>query len=143
MRSQARSSQSKPILIVRIIKTPIRALCRAKDIYIKGMNNFSTTYTRPMMTYEDANRITKQLPRSLSTTVLSNNRSEDQFEVDLTSSEISMADIRRYIRQNPNYQLRSYASRKGVLRSCSVGMGRIDEDRASSFRNDNICSTRG
>ncbi|KAK9079541.1 hypothetical protein SSX86_001213 [Deinandra increscens subsp. villosa] len=137
MRSQARSSQNKPILIVRIIKTPIQALCKARDIYIKGMNNFSTTYTRPMMTNEDASRIiTKQLPRSLSTSML---YSKDQSGG--SGSEISMVDIRRYIRQNPNYQLRSSASRKGVPRSCSVGMGRIDEDRVSSFRNDNIRST--
>ncbi|GJY23864.1 hypothetical protein Tco_0397522 [Tanacetum coccineum] len=33
-------------------------------------------------------------------------------------------------------QLQASESRKNVPRSCSDGMGRIDEDRASSFRDD-------
>ncbi|KAL7582301.1 uncharacterized protein LOC111905170 [Lactuca sativa] len=141
MRSKA-TSQRKPITIVWIIKTPIRALCKAKDIYIKGITNFSNTYSRPVMILEEANRTTMQLPRSFSTTMLPDDHSRHQQPEELvranstSNTHISMADLERYMIHKQNHRLQPCASRKGVPRSCSVGMGRIDEDRASSFRDD-------
>ncbi|KAL8231891.1 hypothetical protein R6Q57_001669 [Mikania cordata] len=124
MRTKA-TSQNKPLLIVRIIKTPIHALCKAKDYYIKGINNFNTAYNRPMMVREGANRFTMPLLRSFSSTMLVNDDTGNQ----------SGGQVTRYIKQNPANRS---ISLKFVPRSCSVRMGRIDEDRASSFRNDII-----
>ncbi|KAI3526658.1 hypothetical protein L1887_05918 [Cichorium endivia] len=143
MRNKA-TSQKKPVKIVWIIMTPIRALCKAKDIYVKGITNFSNTYNRPVMIMEDANRTTMQLPRSFSTTMLPNDHSRHQQPGDLIranstgTTHTTMADLERYMIHKQNQQLQPCASRKGVPRSCSAGMGRIDEDRVSSFRDDCI-----
>nr|XP_043617740.1 uncharacterized protein LOC122589506 [Erigeron canadensis] len=144
MRSKTRT-QNKPVTIIWIIKTPIRVLCKAKDYYIKGITNFSTNYNRPMMIFEEPNRsCNTQLPRSFSATMLSDNRNvSDQpsgglIRASSTSvTQISIADIERYVLQKQNQELQSsVSSRKVVARNCSVAMVRIDEDRANSFRDD-------
>nr|GEX52060.1 hypothetical protein [Tanacetum cinerariifolium] len=137
-------SQKKPILIIWIIMTPIRALGKVKKLYVKGMTTFGTTYNRPTMIMKEANR-TIQLPRSFSTNMLDDDRGREQGLVRATSAGatqvISMADIERYMIQRQIQQLQASESRKNVPRSCSAGMGRIDEDRASSFRDDTFIFT--
>lgn len=137
MRSKT-TSQKKTMMIVWIFKTPIRALSKAKNFYIKGMTNFSTTYNRPMMIIKDANQ--PPLPRSFSTTTMVSNNHQPSGDLIRASStgtiQIGRADMERYMIQQQQQQLS--ASMKRVPRSCSLGMGRIDEDRVSSFRNDNI-----
>nr|GEV15856.1 hypothetical protein [Tanacetum cinerariifolium] len=134
-------SQKKPILIIWIIMTPIRALGKVKKFYVKGMTNFGTTYNRPTMIVKEANR-TIQLPRSFSTNMLDDDRGREQSSGGLvrassaSATQVSMADIERYMIQRQIQQLQASESRKNVPRSCSAGMGRIDEDRASSFRDD-------
>ncbi|PWA54583.1 hypothetical protein CTI12_AA434790 [Artemisia annua] len=135
-----KTSQKKPILIVWIIMSPIRALGKVKKFYVKGMTNFGTTYNRPTMIVKEANR-TIQLPRSFSTTMLDDDRGREQSSGLVRASsagatQVSMADIERYMIQRKIEQLQASESRKNVPRSCSAGMGRIDEDRASSFRDD-------
>ncbi|KAI3707135.1 hypothetical protein L6452_25385 [Arctium lappa] len=136
MRSKTTSPKKAMIIVWIFIKTPIRALGKAKKFYVKGITNFSTTYNQPIMIIKDANK--PPLPRSFSTTtIVSNNHQpsgEDLIRANSTSTiQIGRADV--YMIQQ---QQQLSASRKRVPRSCSLGMGRIDEDRVSSFRNDNI-----
>ncbi|GJT33733.1 hypothetical protein Tco_0924152 [Tanacetum coccineum] len=110
-------SQKKPILIIWFIMTPIRAL--------------------------EANR-TIQLPRSFSTNMLDDAGGREQASgggSSASATQVSMADIERYMIQRQIQQLQASESRKNVPRSCSAGMGRIDEDRASSFRDDTFIFT--
>ncbi|KAI3522212.1 hypothetical protein L1887_11696 [Cichorium endivia] len=87
-----------------------------------------------------ANRTTMQLPRSFSTTMLPNDCSRHQQPGDLiranftSTTHTTMADLERYMMHKQNQQLQTCASRKGVPRSCSVGMGRIDEDRVREVK---------
>ncbi|GKD78266.1 hypothetical protein Tco_1340887 [Tanacetum coccineum] len=98
------------------------------------------------MIVKEANR-TIQLPRSFSTNMLDDNRGREQASGGLvrassaSATQVSMADIERYMIQRQIQQLQASESRKNVPRSCSAGMGRIDEDRASSFRDDTFIFT--
>lgn len=95
------------------------------------------------MIMKEANHTTMQLPRSFSTSMLSSDNSRQQ-SVGLVrassagATQINIADLERLMVQKQNHELQSSVSTKGVPRSCSLGMGRIDEDRASSFRDDNF-----
>ncbi|XP_024986520.1 uncharacterized protein LOC112521757 [Cynara cardunculus var. scolymus] len=142
MRSKT-SSQKKAVMIIWIFKTPIRALGKAKKFYVKGITNFSTTYNQPTMIINKP-----PLPRSFSTTTTMVSNDTQPSGVDLiranstSSIQIGRADVERYMIQHQQQQQQQQqlvaASRKRVPRSCSLGMGRIDEDRVSSFRNDNL-----
>ncbi|KAI3784244.1 hypothetical protein L1987_43339 [Smallanthus sonchifolius] len=137
MRNQT-SSHKKPTTIVTIIKTPIRVVSKALDLYVKGVNNFSTTYNKPFIVSDDTANC-HRFPRSFSTSRLSDN---DQPQAGTLVRSISATrgnnmaelELELYLTQHHRHQLRSYASRKGLRRGCSVRMGKIDEDRVSSFR---------
>ncbi|KAJ0534093.1 hypothetical protein HanIR_Chr09g0415881 [Helianthus annuus] len=49
MRSQ-KMCHKKPVTIGTIMKTPVRFISKALDLYVKGVNNFSSTYNRPFST---------------------------------------------------------------------------------------------
>ncbi|XP_024962682.1 uncharacterized protein LOC112502895 [Cynara cardunculus var. scolymus] len=140
-------SQKKQVSMVKIIKTPIRAISKALDLYVKGVTNFSTTYNRPLRTMEAATPDSHQLPRSLSTSILSDNdippegalvRSISTAAIGGRATQLRVANLDVYRLQHQRQQLQPCASKKGVPRSCSVGMGRIEEDRVSSFRKEHI-----
>ncbi|GJZ60607.1 hypothetical protein Tco_0616423 [Tanacetum coccineum] len=95
------------------------------------------------MILKEANR-TIQLPRSFSTNMLDDAGGREQASgggSSASATQVSMADIERYMIQRQIQQLQASESRKNVPRSCSAGMGRIDEDRASSFRDDTFIFT--
>ncbi|PWA70364.1 hypothetical protein CTI12_AA289840 [Artemisia annua] len=133
------SSRKKPMNVVRIIKTPLRAISKALDLYVKSISKLANTSSRSIMTTEDTPN-SQRLPRSVSTSrILYNDpptesalvRSISSAPTSCRSSPMRSPDLELYMRQQ-------HGSRKGVPRSCSVGMGKIDEDRALSFRKDNI-----
>ncbi|KAI3758468.1 hypothetical protein L6452_06031 [Arctium lappa] len=145
MRSQA-SSHKKPTNMVRIIKTPIRAISKALDLYVKGITNFSVTYNKPAMIMETTIE-SQQLPRSFSASRVYDNdqpvegalvRSISTAAISSRANQMTVTNLELSVIQHHRHQLQSCASRKGVPRSCSVGMGRIDEDRVSSFRDESI-----
>ncbi|KAL8251672.1 hypothetical protein R6Q59_035365 [Mikania micrantha] len=129
MKSESTSKKKPMMMLARIIKTPMKALHKAKDIYIKGITSFNTTYNRPRMIIEDANRTTM---------LFYNHGPHHQVPKDLTrAGSFCTAELERDIRKR-DPGLQTCVSRKGVHRSCSVVMGRIDEDRVCSFREDVI-----
>ncbi|KAI3725634.1 hypothetical protein L1987_65425 [Smallanthus sonchifolius] len=140
MRNQT-SSHKKPTTIVTIIKTPIRVVSKALDLYVKGVNNFSTTYNKPFIVIDDTANC-HRFPRSFSTSRLSDNDQPQAGALVRSMSatgqrNMAKLELEMYLTQHRRQQLRSYASRKGMRRGCSVRMGKIDEDRVSSFRENN------
>ncbi|KAD4586287.1 hypothetical protein E3N88_23888 [Mikania micrantha] len=124
MKSESTSKKKPMMMLARIIKTPMKALHKAKDIYIKGITSFNTTYNRPRMIIEDANRTTM---------LFYNHGPHHQVPKDLTrAGSFCTAELERDIRKR-DPGLQTCVSRKGVHRSCSVVMGRIDEDRSYSI----------
>lgn len=138
MRYSKASCHKKPMTIATIIKTPVRVISKALDLYVKGVNTFSNTYNRPFGAM-DTNSNRAQLPRSFSTSRLFDNDQPQASALVRSISTTATGSRNRF--ENQQHQVRSYGSRKGVSRGCSVRMGKIDEDRVSSFRdNDFSCS---
>ncbi|KAI3799817.1 hypothetical protein L1987_35121 [Smallanthus sonchifolius] len=130
---------------IRVIKTPIRAISKAMDLYVKGVINFSNAYHRPLRTMVEVAPNSHRLPRSFTTSFLPDNdqlpegalvRSISAGEIGGKSTNTKLTNFELYIIQRHCRQMQSCALRKAT--SCNVGMGKIDEDRASSFRDDNI-----
>ncbi|KAI3491237.1 hypothetical protein L1887_44484 [Cichorium endivia] len=136
MRSKAITQKN---LIIRIITTPYRAICKAKDFYIRSITDCAnhTTYGRAAMTYGNP------LPRSTSTSSFGSDAATDDLReliranstTSMSDLNISRADLELYIKMMKQSSP-AMGSRK-VPRSVSVGMGRIDEDGpVSSFPDD-------
>ncbi|XAR61980.1 hypothetical protein NMG60_11016544 [Bertholletia excelsa] len=135
MRRKA-SSQNR---FMRIITLPIRALSKARDFYVRSMTDYAdkVSYGDAMGVY--SGRAGPSLPKSFS--VGSSRRSDDSDDL---RELIRAASARRlgtqimeelYMRQ----MAPPSAATTGVVpRSCSVGMGKIDEDRVCEFGEDNV-----
>ncbi|PWA51635.1 hypothetical protein CTI12_AA463400 [Artemisia annua] len=123
--------------LIKIITTPYRAICKAKDFYVRSITNHTTNGTAALSTR-------KTLSRSTSTSSYghSNAASEDLRELIRANSTTSMrghnistADVELYIKQHT--MMNSGMGPQRVPRSVSVGMGRIDEDApVTSFPDD-------
>ncbi|KAF2320820.1 hypothetical protein GH714_031036 [Hevea brasiliensis] len=127
-----RSKANKLSKLVQITRAPIRVVCKARDFYVKSMLNFAG--------YGGIGGGTAQLPKSFS--VNSSRAVDDDEEFKkllrlLSAKGISEVETYLHCRQDDG---RSYSKgSSGMKRSYSVGVGkigRIDEDRACSFRED-------
>ncbi|XP_071714210.1 uncharacterized protein [Rutidosis leptorrhynchoides] len=118
-------SKTQKNLIIKILTTPYRAICKAKEFYIRSITDCTnpSNYARP---------VTNPLSRTTSASSFGSSAiSEDLRELIRANSTTSMndlnisrSDLELYIKQQQNMMM---GSRK-VPRSVSVGMGRIDED---------------
>ncbi|KAI3793356.1 hypothetical protein L1987_35973 [Smallanthus sonchifolius] len=136
----------KPVNMGTIIKRPARAISKVLNLYVKGVTNFSNAYNKPLRTMVEVSPNCQQLPRSFSTSRLPDYdqppegalvRSISATEIDGRDTNIKLTKFQLYVIQRHCHQMQSCASRKAASRSCRVGMGKIDEDRVSSFRDDN------
>ncbi|KAJ4844410.1 hypothetical protein Tsubulata_024935, partial [Turnera subulata] len=150
MRELLRAASNK---FLRVVKTPVRVLCKARDMYVKGMTNYSTV----MVNYGHSSKSSSPagdgqylaaLPRSMSAVPIrcNNNDSEDFRELVRAASvrslgHLSESDMKQlmvmHLEKQQQPLLGSHesiiASSKKLPKSCSVGMGflgRIDEDKA-------------
>ena len=114
---------------VRIITSPIRALYKARDFYIRSITNCGDqmNYSNPM----DAAGRFEALPRSYSVATARSDENEDYKDLVRAASARTMAD--RIDMDLILRQQREAADTKGLPKSSSVGMGRIDEDKAVDF----------
>ncbi|KAK9061198.1 hypothetical protein SSX86_018378 [Deinandra increscens subsp. villosa] len=147
MTTRESSGRKTRVNLARIIKTPVRVLSKVADYYVKSVINFSNAYNKPLRTMVEVVPNSRRLPRSLTTSFLLDNDQPPEgalvrsISAPVTNSEtanIKLTNNELYVIQRHCQQLRSCASRKVTPRSCSVGMGKIDEDKASSFRDDNV-----
>ncbi|KAL6012947.1 hypothetical protein ACLOJK_003436 [Asimina triloba] len=114
----------------RCVKAPMRVLCRARDLYVKGMNAY-------------AGRMPSSLPKSFS--VCSSEIRPSDESGDLRTL-MRVASQRRQKEENMAKQLdeqqqqvtgTSRTSNYSRLpKSLSVGMGKIDEDKPCNFAED-------
>ncbi|KVH98693.1 Uncharacterized conserved protein UCP031279 [Cynara cardunculus var. scolymus] len=110
--------------MIRVITTPYKALCKAKDLYIRSITSCAnrTTYGGSAITFGT------QLPRSSSSS--SSSCDEDLRELIRANSTTRMGDLSINSRADLDLYIKQHimmASRR-VPRSASVGMGRIDEE---------------
>ncbi|KAK9665059.1 hypothetical protein RND81_14G087600 [Saponaria officinalis] len=140
---------------IKIITMPIKALAKARDFYVKSMNNYAAKVSYNGSGWAGSN-YTDAFPRSFSMSTTRNNETDDFKElvraaststlgnrVDL-GSVISSSSTRRNGNTSTINNLAlpdlpqqkgnmGSAFNKGVSRSVSVGMAKIEEDKPVEF----------
>ncbi|XP_058081573.1 uncharacterized protein LOC131229589 [Magnolia sinica] len=117
MKTKTRSTSK----LARCVRAPIRVLCRARDFYVKSMTDYAGRVHCGATT----------LPKSFS--VGSSRRSDDE---DLrTLMRIASQRSQRENEEKPVRATHTVAS-KGLPKSFSVGMGKIDEETPCDFEED-------
>lgn len=116
-------------MFLRIVKAPIRALCRARDLYVRSMGSCASTVSYGNVGGPGGNH--DALPRSFS---VGSSRLEDTDDF----RELLRAASMKSLGSDPlEALLKELKSDKNpaskMSKSCSVGMGRIDEEKASEF----------
>ncbi|XP_054817381.1 uncharacterized protein LOC129317070 [Prosopis cineraria] len=119
--------QSQNIL-VRIITSPLRALGKAKDFYIRSITNCgnSMSYSNPM----DAAGRFEALPRSYSAATTKQADREDFAELVRAASAKTLKE-----KLDVDFVLKQQEASRVLPKSVSVGMSRIDEDSPCDFEN--------
>ncbi|PRQ22314.1 hypothetical protein RchiOBHm_Chr6g0248931 [Rosa chinensis] len=148
MRQSKATRQSK---LMRFISSPIRTLTKAKNFYMRSLEDCAAKvgYGGGVGGYT-ASQV-PQLPRSFSVNSSSSNDDEDLRQLLRTASskknndaekgdnKAAGSDMNR--RGRPNVSIKQPTMNNGMgMRSYSVGlkMGRIDEERASTFEEDEV-----
>ncbi|KAK9097153.1 hypothetical protein Sjap_022650 [Stephania japonica] len=128
-RRDSKQSESK---LIRCVKAPMRALCSARDMYVRSMTQCAgrTSHTAAMGMGAGA---VSSIPRSFSAS--SSRRSgedEDLRELIRAASQKGLlSKIELEIRQKQQQQQQRKS--EALPRSFTVGIGRIDEEKASEF----------
>ncbi|KAM5576843.1 hypothetical protein ABKV19_007601 [Rosa sericea] len=143
MMSNANKS-SKGSRFSRFMKAPIRVLIKARDFYIKSMTECSTRFDYGGMAMGcPTAQVPSALPRSFSTSSVkssSSSNNDDYRELMRAASARStfaynknMEDLGR------KQQINSTEANNAMMnRSRSVGIGRIDEDKACEFGEEDV-----
>ncbi|KAK4274617.1 hypothetical protein QN277_017811 [Acacia crassicarpa] len=111
-------------IVVRIITSPLRALGKAKDLYVRSITNCgnSVNYSNPM----DAAGRFEALPRSYSSAATKHDDREDFTEL------MRAASVRTLMgKLNADSSMKQKEEAKVLPKSVSFGMARIDEDSPS------------
>ncbi|WCJ18026.1 hypothetical protein M5689_000408 [Euphorbia peplus] len=110
-----RTKSSKQSKLIQITKVPIKILCKARDVYVKGLLGFSNvSYGSTGMGGGVA-----RLPKSFSAN---------------SSVEVNKAELRQLMRLKSKQKSEDA---NGMKTSYVIGLGKIgtiNEDRACSFR---------
>lgn len=142
--TKSKSSQHNKFL--RIVTIPVRALCKARDSYVKGMTNYANR-----MHYGSSNVMGLQgveqvhgLPKSYSVNSTRSNNSEEYKELIRSASarNVGPSDLDAYIKQQMTMRSGSVGRSQPKPqpqpmamppRSRSVALGRIDEDNPCCY----------
>ncbi|KAK9270504.1 hypothetical protein L1049_026084 [Liquidambar formosana] len=126
---------------VRIITMPFRVLGKARDFYVRSVTNCAHT-----VSYGNTIGCPGDLPRSFSVCSSRTNNSEDFRELVRAASTSTLVDRigMDMLLQQHMREAAAMGSKVVVPRSCSVGMGKIDEDKpCCDFGEDTIDGKNG
>ena len=125
--------------LLQITKTPIRIFCKARDFYVKNMLDFANSGKVGCGSIGGG---VANLPKSYSVNSSSTREADDvefrQLLRLLSKKGSEMESYMQYCKQGDHRRSCSRES-SAMRRSYSVGLGKIgkiDEDRACSFRED-------
>ncbi|XVE70208.1 hypothetical protein DITRI_Ditri10aG0054500 [Diplodiscus trichospermus] len=112
---------------LRFITVPFRALGKARDLYVRSLTSCASrvSYGQGSGDYAGAY---SGLPRSFSASSATSNDNEDYRDLIRAASVRSLGhrnEIEMFLQQQLKLQMGS----RGLPKSCSVGMGRIDEEK--------------
>ncbi|KMT19085.1 hypothetical protein BVRB_1g014830 [Beta vulgaris subsp. vulgaris] len=134
---KTKTTQSK---FMKIVTMPIKALAKARDFYVRSMNNYADRAC-----YGATAGYADPLPRSFSSNSAQSNGNDDFRELVRAAStstlgnriNMNTVDVSNNATNGSN--VRSKGNRdhlsgiKGVPRSASVGMAKIEEDKPIEF----------
>lgn len=135
------SKGQKQNMLMKIIGSPIRALGKARDAYVRSITSCgqNISYGNPM---DSAARFSS-LSRSQSAATSrrsDNDGGEDFAELVRAASArtmVSRIDMDLVLKQQQQQEMKNNGVKgnKGLPKSSSVGMGKIDEDKPFEFSN--------
>ncbi|GKV26514.1 hypothetical protein SLEP1_g35802 [Rubroshorea leprosula] len=128
-----RSKGNKKSKLMKIILAPIKVLSKARDFYVKGMDDWASRLGNGGVMGGPGVHVS-QLPKSFSFKSSRSSDSEEELAELLRSASKRAMECKE--RQEKN--VRERAGMQG-MRSYSVGIGkigRIDEDKPCSFEED-------
>ncbi|GAV56608.1 hypothetical protein CFOL_v3_00150 [Cephalotus follicularis] len=134
MKSKAQN-QSK---FMRFITLPLKVLSKARDFYVRSLTDCSDRVSYGGNSMGLPTGQASAFPKSLSVSSSRSNGVEDYRELIRAASVRSLGhrnEVDMFLQQQMRQQSSMVGSR-GLPKSCSVGMGRIDEDRPSDFGQD-------
>nr|XP_043616226.1 uncharacterized protein LOC122588159 [Erigeron canadensis] len=109
-------------IAIKVLKAPLRAICKIRDMYILGMYKCAAGMGEPTNVY------TSSLPKSYSTT---SSRADDDY-----AELIRIASTRSLTKLDPEFLQRQKTT--VVARSQSLAFGRIDEDKTCDYFGDDF-----
>ncbi|KAG8377552.1 hypothetical protein BUALT_Bualt08G0045000 [Buddleja alternifolia] len=127
---KTKASQQNRLL--RIITIPIRALCKARDLYVKSMNNYADRMNCGNVMAVPGKSQVAGLPKSFSVNSSRAYDNEDFRELVRARTTSDRLSLESYMK----HQMKMRAGRGPRAmppRSSSVAMGRIDEDRPCCY----------
>ena len=120
---------------MRIITLPIRVLSRAKDFYVKSMVDCSDRVSYGTVMGVGSGQVSS-LPKSFSVGSGRSSDNEDLRDIIRAASTSRFGggmETDLYLQSQMRRPATAAAAAAVVPRSCSVGMGRIDEDGPCDF----------
>ncbi|KAE9588476.1 hypothetical protein Lal_00002719 [Lupinus albus] len=124
-------------LLVRIIGSPIRALVKARDMYVRSITNCGQSISYGNSTIDGAGGFSS-FPRSYSTATSTRSEENEDF------AELMRAASARTIESRIDMDLvmkqQQEKQHKGLSKSSSVGMAKIDEDVPFDLSYDGVVS---
>ncbi|XVF39781.1 hypothetical protein PTKIN_Ptkin01aG0060200 [Pterospermum kingtungense] len=116
---------------LRFITIPFKALGKARDFYVRSLTSCASRVSYGQG-YGDFTGQYSGLPRSFSVSSARSDDSEDIREL-IRAATVRSLGHRNEVEMFLQQQLRVQMGSKGLPKSCSVGMGRIDEDKPCEF----------
>ncbi|XVF36448.1 hypothetical protein REPUB_Repub19eG0059400 [Reevesia pubescens] len=124
---------------LQLITVPFKALCKARDLYVKSLTSCASRVSYGQSSGDYTGQYSG-LPRSFSASSTMSNDNEDLRDL-IRAASIRNLGHRNEIEMFLQQQLRLQMGSQGLPKSCSVGMGRIDEDEPSEFEENDAAVT--
>ncbi|GAB2222426.1 hypothetical protein Droror1_Dr00013644 [Drosera rotundifolia] len=122
--------------IMRIVAMPMKLLSKARDSYVKGMNSYADFNYYGGGAAFGPSMTGNPLPRSFSTSSMRAKETEDLRDLVRAASSKTFGekiDMNACLKEEQRKAATAAAMPATVPRSGSVAMGRIDEDKACEF----------
>ncbi|KAG8503169.1 hypothetical protein CXB51_000867 [Gossypium anomalum] len=114
--------------LVRFITIPFRALGKARDLYVKSMTSCASRVSFGQGSADYSGQYSG-LPRSFSASSATSSHDNEDLRDLIRAASVRSLGHRNEIEMFMQEQLKQMRSSKGLPKSSSVGMGRIDEDK--------------
>ncbi|KAK8623428.1 hypothetical protein V6N13_118313 [Hibiscus sabdariffa] len=121
---------------VRFITIPFRALGKAKDLYVRSLTSCAASVSYGQGCGDYAGQF-PGLPRSVSASSAASSHDNEDLRDLIRAASVRSLGHRNEVEMFLQEQLKQMKAAKGLPKSSSVGMGRIDEDKAVEFEEKN------